>query len=272
MASLNCDLQSLAQVVRSVSQNTLLPHFGRSTSRRKDDGSIVTELDLAMQQGLTVALERLMPGVPLLGEEMPVEQQQELFAKREAGLWCLDPLDGTSNYVSGIPFYSVSLALLGSDGPTCGLVYDPVRDELFSAVKGEGARLNGERWVSLHTDLALAECIAIIDTKRLGVEWAPLLIDAPFRSQRCFGSGALEWCWLAAGRGQIYLHGRHQLWDYAAGWLILNEAGGCARTFGGSREFATDLVPRSIAAASNRPLFEEMWCWLRSHRVVRPDA
>lgn len=272
MALLRCDFQLLVEAVRSVARSTLLPHFGRASSRRKDDGSIVTELDLAMQQGLTSALSRLTPGLPLLGEEMSAEQQQALFDQRAGGLWCLDPLDGTSNYVSGIPFYSVSLALLHGDGPLFGLVYDPVRDEVFSAVKGEGTRLNGERLAPVHLDLALNECIAIIDTKRLGNEWSPLLIDAPYRSQRCFGSGALEWCWLAAGRGQIYLHGRHQLWDYAAGWLILSEAGGCARTFGGSQEFGADLAPRSVAAASNRRLFDEMWSWLRARRVVEPDA
>lgn len=268
----NSDFSALMEEIRALACAELSPRFAPPRWRQKADGSVVTDLDLTMQQRVAAILGRLTPGIPHLGEEMSSEQQRELFGRRAGGLWCIDPLDGTSNYVSGIPFYSVSLALLDTEGPVFGLVYDPARDELFSAVKGEGARLNGQRLAPVEVDLALSDCIAIIDTKRLGNEWSPLLTDAPFRSQRCFGSGALEWCWLAAGRGQVYLHGRHQLWDYAAGWLILNEMGGCARTFEGSQDFATDLVPRSVAAASNRRLFEAMWSWLSAHRVVAAGA
>ncbi len=251
--------------VRSIARDELLPRFARTESRFKKDGSVVTEADFAVQRQVGQVLGTLTPGIPLLGEEMSASEQQDLFENNRHGLWCLDPLDGTSNFVSGIPFVSVSLALLGPEGPTLGVVYDPLRDECFSAVAGQGAWLNGARLASAPCRLPLSRCIAIVDTKRLGAHAAEVLADPPYRSQRSFGSGALEWCWLAVRRGQIYLHGRQNLWDYAAGWLILREAGGWASSFDGQVTFAEDIAPRSVVAASDALLYDEICQWLQSH-------
>lgn len=259
------ELGVISERVRTIAREELLPRFARTECRFKDDGSVVTEADFAVQQKLEFALAALTPGVPVLGEEMAAPQQRELFERNRHGLWCLDPLDGTGNFVSGIPFFSVSLALLGPDGVKLGVVYDPLRDECFSAAAGQGAWLNGTRLAAGPVALPLARCIAIMDTKRLGVHAASVLIDPPYRSQRCFGSGALEWCWLAVRRAQVYLHGRQNLWDYAAGWLILREAGGRASSFDGLSTFARDIKPRSVVAASDAGLYEEVWRWLQSH-------
>ncbi len=253
------------EAVRSVARDELLPRFARTESRYKADGSVVTEADFAVQQRLERMLATLAPDIPLLGEEMSEFQQRELFEENRRALWCLDPLDGTGNFVSGIPFFSVSLALLGEKGPILGVVYDPVRDECFSATTGHGAWLNGSRLMSNPVDLPLSRCIAIVDTKRLGPQGGTLVADPPYRSQRSFGSGALEWCWLAAHRGQVYLHGRQQLWDYAAGWLILMETGGRASSLDGNVTFADDIAPRSVVAACDPVLYDEFWSYLRLH-------
>jgi myo-inositol-1(or 4)-monophosphatase len=84
----------------------------------------------------------------------------------------------------------------------------------------------------------------------------------PYASQRSFGSVALDWAWLAAGRGQVYLHGKQKLWDYAAGWLILSEAGGVSSTLDGQRGFRASLTPRSALAASSPALFDDWFHWL----------
>lgn len=257
------DIDAVVACVKAAAREELLPRFGRRDCRFKEDGSVVTEADLAIQQRLTRELACLAPAIPLLGEEMAPAHQRELFEGNHDRLWCLDPLDGTGNFVSGIPFFSVSLSLLGQRGPELGVVYDPSRDECFSAIAGQGAWLNRAQLVSDSVDLPLAQCIAIVDTKRLGVRAGQLVVNPPYRSQRCFGSGALEWCWLAARRGQVYIHGRQNLWDYAAGLLLLRETGGRAGSLDG-RSLSADIVPRSVVAASDASLYEELWVWLRS--------
>ncbi|MCK5359795.1 MAG: inositol monophosphatase, partial [Gammaproteobacteria bacterium] len=178
--------------------------------------------------------------------------------------WCLDPLDGTSNFAAGIPFFSISLALIENGQLIMGIVYDPTRDECFVAEKGKGAKLNDKELdatIAAHT--ALDRCSAIIDFKRLTPELAArLATQPPYYSQRSFGSVALDWAWIAAGRGQLYLHGKQKLWDYAAGWLILDEAGGCSSTLDGHRSFKSTLEPRSAIAAANEDLYQQWFHWI----------
>lgn len=258
------DIEVVAASVKSIAREELLPRFGRAECRYKDDGSVVTEADLAVQRRLTEVLATVAPGVPLLGEEMPASTQRALLDRNRQGLWCLDPLDGTSNFVSGIPFFAVSLALLGPQGPEFGLVYDPTRDECFRAIAGQGAWLNGVRLPSAPSGMPLSRCIAIVDTKRLGAFAGKVVVNPPYRSQRSFGSSALEWCWLAARRGQIYVHGRQNVWDYAAGLLILQEAGGRASRLDGRTDFGTDIAPCSVVAAADGVLYEQTWQWLNT--------
>ncbi len=248
--------------VTATAREVLLPRFARVARRVKADGSIVTEADSVMQQRLAARLQETWPGIAVLGEEMPAAEQQALL---DAGgpLWVLDPLDGTSNFAHGIPFFSVSLALIDSAGVRLGVVYDPLRDECFEAVRGDGARCNGVPLQCDSAPLELARCAAIIDFKRLPAPLAcRLASEPPYASQRSYGSVALDWCWLAAGRGQLYLHGRQRLWDYAAGSLILAETGGRACTLTGEAIGVGDLQPRSVIAASNPPLFDPWRGWL----------
>ncbi|MGB5259775.1 MAG: inositol monophosphatase family protein, partial [Gammaproteobacteria bacterium] len=178
-------------------------------------------------------------------------------------VWCLDPLDGTGNFATGIPYYCVSLALLKSGRVELGLVYDPVRDECFTAQYAAGAWLDGEPLQVVDSGLTLGQATAVVDFKRLEPALAARLVtDIPYASQRSFGSVALDWCWLAAGRGHIYLHGRSHIWDYAAGSLIFSEAGGHSVSLDGAAVFARALVPRSAVAAVDRGLFEAWTNWL----------
>ena len=221
---MNIDIAQLKNIIIAASKEELLPRFNSVKRNYKRDGSVVTEADLVMQARLITSLQELYPDIALLGEEMSVEQQQTLLAS-DTPLWCLDPVDGTSNFAAGVPYFCVSLALIENGVVTLGLVYDPVRDECFSAQRGQGAYLNNEQLTSQDTGLQLKDVIALIDFKRLKPELATQLITRrPYGSQRSLGSIALELCWIAAGRGHIYLHGKQQLWDYAAAQLILSEA------------------------------------------------
>ena len=258
------ELSLVRELVIDAGKEELLTRFQHSAFTYKQDGSLVTEADLNVQSRLQDELNKLHPEIPLLGEEMSAQHQDHVIADGSGSFWCLDPLDGTSNFASGIPFFSISLALIENGQPIMGIVYDPIRDECFLAEKGKGTRLNDkllDATTAAHNDIK--KCSAIIDFKRLEPELATrLATGAPYSSQRSFGSVALDWAWLAAGRGQIYLHGKQKLWDYAAGWLILDEAGGSSSTLEGEFGFQATLEPRSALAATTVNLHQQWFDWI----------
>ncbi|KPJ96527.1 MAG: inositol monophosphatase [Gammaproteobacteria bacterium SG8_11] len=256
-------LARLKNIVAECAGDEIIPRFQRVSAAVKQDGSIITEADFAMQNRVKSALQTLWPEIAFVGEEMSAEEQQRQFAQSQHGVWILDPLDGTSNFAAAVPFFSVSMALIQDGDVLLGLVYDPLRDEMFSAIKGHGAFLNNQELTVKPFSLPLQNSIGVIDFKRLDKDLAGKLAQqAPYASQRSFGSVALDWCWIAAGRGHVYLHGKQKLWDYAAGWLILHEAGGYSCTLEGEPVYTGQLQSRSAVAAADKNLFQE-WCqWL----------
>ena len=138
------DLQAIAQKIREIARAEILSRFERVGYEFKDDGSVLTEADLAANQAITDYLQAHYPEIPLLSEEMEEAEQQRLLNESSL-LWCLDPLDGTSNFASGIPLFATSLALFQDGKVVLAITYDPVRDELFTASLGGGAYLNGKR-------------------------------------------------------------------------------------------------------------------------------
>jgi myo-inositol-1(or 4)-monophosphatase len=258
-------LQKLSNLVRDIADRELPPRFNCKRGERKTDGSLVTEADLVVQAALNQALRTQWPDIAVLGEEMTETEQHKALAGAESGsgVWCIDPLDGTSNFAVGVPYYAVSVALVKNREVQMGVVYDPSRKECFAAARNQGAWLNGAPLKQSHLSTPLAQAVAMIDLKRLPAELAARLAALPpYKSQRSFGAVALDWCWLAAGRCHIYLHGRQKLWDYAAGSLILRETGGQAMTLDGEPVFTPTLEPRSAAAALDRSMFSEWKQWL----------
>jgi myo-inositol-1(or 4)-monophosphatase len=255
-------LSSLQDILVVAAREELLPRFARVERAHKNNGSVVTRADLAMQERIARRLQQQWPDTVFLGEEMTAAEQARLLESAQP-VWCFDPLDGTSNFAAGIPYFCTSLALLEQAEVVLGLVYDPVRDECFTASRGEGASLNGRPLAVPASGLELRQTIGLIDFKRLDRELAVRLVaDIPYASQRSFGSVALDWCWLAAGRGHLYLHGRSSLWDYAAGNLVFHLAGGHSCTLAGEPVFARTLTPRSSVAAVDRSLFAAWTAWL----------
>jgi myo-inositol-1(or 4)-monophosphatase len=256
------DLQQLQTIIVLAAREELLPRFTRVEREHKADGSFLTEADLAVQKRIAEQLLQHWPDTVFLGEEMTAEQQAGLLAS-DKPVWCLDPLDGTSNFAAGIPYFAVSLALLEKGEVSLGIVYDPMRDECFAASKANGATLNGAPLQVPASGLDLKHATAIIDFKRLAPELAMRLVsEIPYASQRSFGSVALDWCWLAMGRSHVYLHGRSNIWDYAAGNFIFNTAGGHACTLEGEPLFVNALQARSSVGAVDESLFGEWTRWL----------
>lgn len=256
------DLQSLQTIIAQAAGEELLPRFARVAREHKADGSFLTEADLAVQKRIAAQLRQHWPETVFLGEEMAADQQAGLLASAQP-IWCLDPLDGTSNFAAGIPYFAVSLALLERGEVVLGIVYDPLRDECFAASKESGATLNGVPLQVPASGLDLRHATAIIDFKRLAPELAVRLVsEPPYASQRSFGSVALDWCWLAMGRSHVYLHGRSNIWDYSAGNFIFNMAGGHSCTLEGEPLFVNALRARSSVGAVDLPLFREWTQWL----------
>jgi len=251
------DLKKLEDIVRQVAKEEILPRFNRVGYSIKDDGSLLTEADLSVDKRISETLAEYYPDIAFLSEEMELEQQDDLLKKSEK-LWCLDPLDGTSNFAAGIPLFATSLALFVKGEVRIGITYDPVRDEMFSAVKGQGAWLNGQDLKCKPSGFDLDKTIAIVDFKRLTPDLTQrLLHNSPYKSQRNLGSCVLEWAWMAANRGHLYLHGGMKLWDLAAGTLILEEAGGYACTLDGETVFRPEMTPRSVVISPDQVLFKQ---------------
>lgn len=250
-------LEKLEQTLRQISDRELQDYFRKTTAQFKSDGSIVTEADLRMQEQLRLSLQALAPGIELLGEEMEETRQREIMASADA-YWCIDPLDGTNNFHHGVPLFAVSVGLVVEQQLALGLVYDPVREEMFSALKGGGLRVDSLPSIRSPQPATLSKCLASVDFKRLRHPMKEkLLTRMPFKSQRNAGSCALEWAWLAAGRVQLLLHGGEKFWDYAAGCLLVDESSGFSCSGRNEPVFNNSLENRQVIAATTSELFAE---------------
>jgi myo-inositol-1(or 4)-monophosphatase len=252
----------VVRAVRAVATREVLPRYRNVDATLKPDGSVVTEADIASQEAL-VGMLRAIEDVAVIGEEMHAREQQAVF---DAGgrFWCVDPLDGTSNFSRGVPFFAISVALMEDARPIFGVVLDPVRDEAFHAVRGGGAWWNDARLELPQAAPALADAIAEVSLRRETKALRPALkTRKPYRRRLTSGSSALSWCHLAAARIDVMLHSGQKMWDYAAGALILEEAGGCASTLENDDFWSGPVWRRSVLAARSRPLLEEWKDWVR---------
>jgi myo-inositol-1(or 4)-monophosphatase len=214
--------------------------------------SLVTDADLRADAAIQAVIRAAAPAHVILSEE-----SVGVDGAAAEHLWVLDPLDGTDEFSRGAPSCCVCVAYARAGRPEAAAVYDPFRDELFSAHRGQGATLNGQPLrVSPTSDLARA-VVAFTSPDRRRSEVAfretravlAALIEAT-QQVRVYGSTALEICWVAAGRleGKVSLRGR--VWDFLAAALILEEAGGVCRDLAGQ---PIDLATIG-AVASNGPL------------------
>jgi len=249
----------LARILEQAGHDILLPSFAAiSHTRRKADGSIVTTTDLACQSFIADKLRKLAPEIAFLGEEMDEDEQIACLRESDGRYWCLDPLDGTTNFVAGIPAFAASLALIENGEPKLACVHDPIRRETFTAEAGKGTKVNGNA-VQANSADRLAEAVGYIDFKRLTTEKTALLAGRNlYRSQRNLGSCALEWAWLAAGRGHFIIHGGEKIWDFAAGSLLASEAGCMVGNFDGEALFPAESLTSPILATAGEALQTEL--------------
>ncbi|HEX4943168.1 MAG TPA: inositol monophosphatase family protein [Usitatibacteraceae bacterium] len=262
------EFTSLAvRAVRKVAAEEILSRFRTVTAQRKDDGSLVTEADLAAQVALTDVLGRIEP-VDVLGEEMAEAEQRRIW---EGGgrFWCVDPLDGTANFSAGVPYFAVSVALMQGDRPLFGVVVDPIADEAYFAVRGAGAWRDGFALRRPAGEIGLESAIAEIDLRRsLAHVRHEIKHHPPFARRLSCGSSALSWCHLAAGRTDILLHAGQKVWDYAAGALIAEEAGMRIATLAEEDFWSGPAWERSVIAARTPELFAAWRDWVRARLAL----
>lgn len=186
---------------------------------------LVTAADTMAERALRRVLSEEFPGVPVVGEELGGE------VPARGSCWVADPLDGTANFVAGLPFYCTSVALVHDGVPVAAAIYDPVQGELFTARAGGGAELDGlQMRVSTGTRVARM----VIATRpsfnrrleRVDNLAATGALAAASLGLRSLGASALELAWVACGRFGAMWHPRLKPWDVAAGALLVAEAGG----------------------------------------------
>ncbi|MBF0281525.1 MAG: inositol monophosphatase [Zetaproteobacteria bacterium] len=240
----------------------ILPAFHKIKSNTlKKDGSIVTETDLQCQHYLQKRLQKAYPHIAFLGEEM--QQKEQVNIMKNDHYWCVDPLDGTSNFASNIPLFSTSIALISNGQPTHACIYQPYSDEIFTTSISQPKKRSPQDPLN-NKNSALQNAIGYIDFKRLNTKARDTLCShMPYRSQRNLGSCALEWAWLAKGRGDFIIHGNENLWDYAAGILLAERAGCIISDFNGNHPFATLRLNSPIIAANSHALHKDLLALLQ---------
>ncbi len=201
-----------------------------ATVRHKGAIDLVTEIDLASERCIREALAGT--GLPVQGEEGG--------GAEEGTRWVVDPLDGTTNFVHGYPFYCVSIALVHGDSPVVGVIYDPVRDHLYVGTAGGGARRNGEPLaVGELRSLDDALCVTGFPYDRR--ESAHVYLAYVERVLRCTqgmrrsGSAAMDLATVAAGQVDVFWEFGLKPWDTAAGQVLVVEAGGVVSRLSGQK-------------------------------------
>lgn len=247
----------------------LRERFGRPHDVRfKGTVDLVTEADRGAEALIADRLRAAFPGHRLLAEEGSRGAAATAGGTPSPYGWIVDPLDGTTNFAHGLPHFAVSIALERDDQPLVGVVYDPIRDEIFAAERGQGATCNGSSLrVSPADDLLralLATGFSYDLAERAGQArvWRTLIDRV--QGIRQTGSAALNLCYVAAGRLDGYWERPVRPWDMAAGALIVAEAGGTVSDLAGGpfRPYGSEVL------ASNGPLHPT----LRAAVGARPEG
>ncbi len=206
--------------------------------RAKARNEYVTQVDQAAEQAIIETLQKRYPDHAFLAEESGSRGSHEFT-------WIIDPLDGTTNFVHGFPTFSVSIALRRQDTLEVGVVYDPCRQELFTAMRGRGAQLDGKRIrVSQHKELdgaLIGTGFPFRSNQRWMKTYLAMLghVMETTAGVRRPGSAALDLCYVAAARLDGFFEFGLETWDTAAGTLMIQEAGGLVTSLTGQGSHLT---------------------------------
>ncbi|WP_336986660.1 inositol monophosphatase family protein [Altererythrobacter aquiaggeris] len=252
---------SVGTLLRKVSREIILPHFRSLAADQietKAPDDVVTVADTLAEEMLAEGLGRIIPGLPIVGEEA-AHADPAVLERLEGSCWIVDPIDGTNNYAAGNAPFGILLALADGGTAHTGWIYDPLKDRLCSAHRGKGAFVDGERIIAKATGssptVAAISLVFMDDAQRESVKTriAPHyeLVDIP----RC---AAEQYPRLALGENDVSIFERTLAWDHAAGVLWLNEAGGMAARLDGSAYRVDEHGRTGLIGASSPAIFEVM--------------
>jgi myo-inositol-1(or 4)-monophosphatase len=230
--------QNAGEYIRMhIKADLIVEHKGRT--------DLVTSVDKGAQRLIINAIEERFPQHGILAEEGVKKCGRDHYA------WIVDPLDGTTNFVHGLPVFCVSIALYREGEPRLGVCYNPVSAELFSAESGKGAFLNGQQLAVSKTDKLVNALVATGFPYRTndmqGIMARFFRIVSQAQGVRRLGSAAIDLCYVACGNFDAFWEAGLQPWDMAAGALILQEAGGQVSNLDGT---ALDLTRGEIVASN----------------------
>ena len=252
-----------------------MAHFGGPMRiDKKGEIDLVTEVDVAVERMFRAMIAERFPDHQVLGEEL---QQDDLRTRTAPGYcWVFDPIDGTTNFAHGLPIFCASLGLELDGEAIVAAVYDPTRRELFTAEKGQGARLNGAPIQVTQADDVLNSLLVTgfpytVHQSDTGEELVALFGHFLGRSRavRRLGSAALDLCYVAAGRLEGFYEATLKPWDSCAGALLVEEAGGRVTDWSGT-PFQSRMAQ---VLATNGRIHDEMLTLLRdfqTQRAARP--
>ena len=228
-------LQKIVEIVHECGKILLsATDIDRKIHAKEGKGNFVTEYDSAVQAALKEKLLALLPEAVFYGEEDDADKADV----QQGYAFIVDPIDGTANFTRGYNASCISVALAKDGQPMIGVVYNPYAQETFTAERGKGAFLNGE---SIHTsDRDLAHGLILFGTAPYSAELAKKSFETAYHyfskaeDLRRSGSAAIDLCSLACGRAELFFEMILSPWDYAAGALIVEEAGGIVSDFEGN--------------------------------------
>jgi len=243
------DILQIVEVIIRQAGAVLMEGYGNVRHiQKKGVIDLVTEFDKRSEEVIISSIQQKFPEHAILAEE---SGRNNAISEYQ---WVIDPLDGTTNFAHGIPIFAVSIGLLKNNSPVVGVVYDPFRNELFSAALGEGATLNNQPiHVSSQADLghAVISTGFPYDLRTNPRNNLAQFVQFQLRTQavRHLGSAALDCSWTAMGRLDGYWEFGIKLWDIGAGALIVREAGGRVTSIDGDDNFLSNesiLVSNSL--------------------------
>ena len=222
----------------------------------KGPGDFVTASDKKVEKILIEELQKARPNYSILSEEIGQINNDKSLR------WIIDPIDGTANFLHGIPHFAISLGLEHNEEIICGIIYDPIKDEMFAAEKGNGSYLNNQR-IRVSSRSKLKDCIVFTGGPKRESKDRDLALKEynNFSSQvsipiRKLGSAALDMAYVAAGRCDGFWQRNLNHWDIAAGIIIVKESGGFVTDFKGENGYIQNKTILVTNAKINNEMIE----------------
>ena len=238
---------------------TLIRDFGEVENLQvslKGPGDFVTNCDKKVEKILIDELLKARPSYSILSEEIGEINNDDSFK------WIIDPIDGTSNFLHGVPHFAISVGLEHNKEIICGIIYDPIKDEMFTAEKGNGSYLNNQR-MRVSSRSKLEDCMIFTGGPKREAKNRELALKEYYKFSikvltpiRKLGSASLDMAYVAAGRCDGFWQRNLNYWDIAAGIILVKEAGGFVTDFNGENEYIQNKTILATNAKINKEMIE----------------